>query len=230
MNKHWRDRLLDYDERRLDPTERAALEELLDANPEAREFLAALRRDREVFRAAFAGIEATPELVDRVMRRLPQRRRGWFPMPRLLEVCAAGLMVFVLGTLVSPARQIERQRQALCQREVKDLSRVVMSYAADYDGSFPTADWVAQVSAHRGAPLVAHCPSDERADAVSYGLPLGLGQSNLERLDRASQVLMFDANGPFLAPRHERGANVGFLDGSVRLLREDQVEWLGSGR
>ncbi|NUP99699.1 MAG: anti-sigma factor, partial [Armatimonadetes bacterium] len=77
MRSDWRDRLLAYDEPHLDPSERAALERLLDENPEARALLASLRADREVFRQAFATVAARPGFADGVMRRLPAPRRSW---------------------------------------------------------------------------------------------------------------------------------------------------------
>ncbi len=225
MSTDWRDRLLSYDEKNLDPTERAELERILDAEPAARAFLAQLRADREQFREAFRQVRARPDFTDRVMARLPQPRRSFVPFPRLMEVLAGGLMLLVAASLIAPGRQSERQRQLLCQNEVKDLTRAVMSYAEDFDGLLPNSQqWIAQVSAYRRAPVEAHCPSDDRPAAVSYSIPLGLSMAQIKQLpDPQSQVVLFDANGPFPAPRHDRAANFGFLDGSVRAVHEDDV-------
>ncbi|MCC7495640.1 MAG: hypothetical protein IT204_25035 [Fimbriimonadaceae bacterium] len=230
MNGEWRDRLLGYDDRHLDAGEREELERLLDSEPQAREFLAALRADRDRFREAYGSIQARPGFTAAVMQRLPQRQPRWLPIPRLLEVLAAGLMVFVLATLISPARRAEQQRLLVCQREVRDLSRAFLSYTEDFDGRLPDSQrWVQQVAEYRQTPTAAHCPADPRPDvAVSYAMPVGLSAADVARLrPPQSQVLLFDANGLFPAPRHDRAANFGFLDGSVRTLSEGEAQVVG---
>ncbi|MBI2299084.1 MAG: hypothetical protein HYU66_09120 [Armatimonadetes bacterium] len=218
MNTEWRDRLASYDDEGLDARERAALERLLDSDAEARAYLAELRRDRQRFTEAYASVTARPGFTEAVMQRLPQKRPAWLPLPRVLELCAAGLMVWVVVSLISPAEQLEHRRQLVCQAGMKDISRALLSYAQDYDNRLPDADqWFVQVNNPTYRPLQATCPSDPRHGSLSYAMPLGIGGADVRRLP-VSQVMLFDADGVFPAPRHDRGANVGRLDGSVQLI------------
>lgn len=222
MSTDWRDRLLAYDEKDLDPTERAALDKLLDEHPEARAYLNQLRRDRELFCAAFGSVQARAGFVDNVMNRLPVARPSRFsfrfPFPRALELCAAAMMVLVAASIFSPTRDVERRRALICQQQVKDLTQVVMSYAADYDGRLPVGDdWGGQLVAYGESGDALHCPSDDEPRGPSYAMPLALVGAPLTQFQSPdAQPLLFDARGPFLVPRHERAANVGYLDGSVR--------------
>ncbi len=225
MEPGWQQRLLAYDDADLDPGERAELDLILDTQPGAREYLIALRLDRERFCEVFGAVAARPGFTEQVMARLPSPRRAWFPYPRLLELCAAGLMVVVAATLYSPGRLREQQRRAVCEASVKELTRAIMAYAQDYDDTLPAdGAWLARLAAASAGRLNTHCPSDEATSGPSYGMPIGLAGVTVPKLrGPSSQVLLYDANGPFLAPRHERGANVGFLDGSVRFLSENDV-------
>ena len=228
MEAGWQQRLLAFDDPDLDPGERAELEALLDTQPGAREYLCALRLDRERFIEAFSAVQAHDGFTEQVMGRLPARRRAWLPfgLPRLMEVCAAGLAVMVAASLFSPARFREQERRAICESSMKDLTRAIMAYAQDYDEMLPAGtqflDKLAEVSNGR---LSVHCPSDTDPARASYAMPMVLAGAALPKLrSQNSQVLLFDADGPFLAPRHERGANVGFLDGSVRFVRQGDVQ------
>lgn len=221
MTDDLKDRLASYDDRQLDPRERAELDRILDESEEAREYLGALRRDREEFRRAFAAIQARPGFADAVMARLPQRR-VWVPLPRLLEACAVALFAFVIVTLVSPGRQLERQRQLLCQQQLRDLARLAQSYAQDYDDHLPDATaWATQLTRQYG-PVDLFCPSDPDHSRPSYGMPIGLSGADIRKLD-PRQVVLYDAEGLFLAPRHEQRANVGRLDGSVYLAGTESL-------
>lgn len=227
MNTTWRDRLLAYDEPDLDPTERTALDALLDEEPEARAFLNQIRRDRALFQESFGSVKARDGFVDGVLDRLPGRRRARFglpfPMPRVMELAAAAMMLLVGGSLFSPRSTSERQRAEVCQQQVKDLTQVVMNYAADYDGHLPAPDRLgAQVVAYGQPAGSLLCPSDERPNGPSYAMPLAIAGAPVNQFATpASQPLLFDARGPFLVPRHDRAANVSFLDGSVRQITLD---------
>lgn len=229
MSNDWRDRLLAYDEPDLDPTERAALDKLLDELPAAREFLNQLRRDRELFRSAFGSVTARDGFVDAVMARVPQPRANRFgfrfPFPRALELCAAAMLVLVTVSVFSPARDLERRRALVCQQQVKDLTQVVMSYAADYDDRLPAGqDWGGQLVAYGGAAAALRCPSDDSPLGPSYAMPLALAGAPVTQFQAPdAQPVLFDARGPFLVPRHDRAANVGYLDGSVRQVTLEDV-------
>lgn len=222
MNADERDRLAAYDDEKLDRGERAELERLLDTDPEAREFLAQLRRDKEQFIEAFATVTAKPGFTDTVLAKLP-RRHTWLPLPRVMEVCAAALLLFVLVSVATPFRQGERQRQLKCQQEVKDLALAAMMYAEDYDQRLPDAKtWLVQLRDRRYPQLPTVCPSDDRGVAPSYAMPIGIGGADVRSLP-SDQVLWYDADGMFPAPRHEDQANVGRLDGSVVLTHGDSL-------
>ena len=231
MSNDWRDRLLAYDEQDLDPTERAALDQLLDEHPEARAFLNQLRADRELFRSAFGSVSARDGFVDKVMNQLPGGKPSRFPfrlpfaLPRAMELAAAGLMALVALSIFSPTRDLEHRRAIVCQERVKDLTQVVMSYAADYDGRLPASHgWTAQVANYGGSNDITRCPSDESLTGPSYSMPLALAGAPIDRIERPDdQALWFDARGPFLAPRHQRAANVGYADGSVRQVTLEDV-------
>jgi len=229
VSNDWRDRLLAYDESDLDPTERAALDKLLDESPEARALLNQLRRDRELFRSAFGSVTARDGFVDGVMDRLPIAKQGRFalrfPFPRALEFCAAGMMLLVAVSIFSPARDLERRRALVCQQQVKDLTQVVMSYAADYDGRLPVGDdWGGQLVAYGEPTQSLRCPSDDEPRGLSYAMPLALAGVPVTQFRTPdAQPLLFDARGPFLVPRHDRAANVGYLDGSVRQVTIDEA-------
>jgi len=225
VNTDWRERLAQYDDEQLDARERAALDLLLANDLEARAYLAALRADRRRLQDAFAvAVSRRPPGAARdftagVMARVTPRRRAWFPAPRLLEVCAAALMVCTLWGVQRHQRG-ERDDVA-CANRLKDLTRVVLTYAQDYDERLPDARrWLAQVEQHTGRPYNATCPSDHRdaggSRLVSYGLPYDLSGSPLSRVPSPSaQVAAFDADGVFLDLRHGRAANVSYLDGRV---------------
>lgn len=249
MNKDWRERLAQYDDEKLDPRERAALDLLLDNDLQARATLAALRHDRQRFRQAFEDYAARRDparsraLTAAVMARVAQerpRRASWLsrlPLPRLLEVCAAALMVFVVG-LVARSNHPSLGEQA-CRGNLKGLSVAVLQYAQDYDETLPSSQhWVQQLEDHTGRALQTQCPEDRRplldARQVSYGMPLSLSGVQLGRAElasqavRNSQVFLSDSDGSFLAPRHGQAANASFLDGHVAQVRPvtAQAGWL----
>lgn len=241
MTAEWRERLAAYDDEHLDPAERAALDRLLDADPEAREHLAALRRDMARFKEAFAAVEARDDFTQGVLDRLglalntepvpPKADGGWrlpgplpIPLPRLLEAVAAVMMVAIGISLFTPRLDRERQRQLACQTNVRDLHRAMLNYTQDYDGRLPSADrWVVQVNDYVEQPSALWCPSDsDAAGQTSYGMPLGLSNADIRTLPEAeSPVTLFDAVGLLPAPRHDRGraAVAATWDGDVHLIR-----------
>lgn len=222
MNGDWRARLAAFDDRELDRRERALLERLLDSSPEARAYLAALRSDRQRFGEAFGTVEAAPGFVSAVMDKLPQRR-ATRPLPRLLEVCAAAMMLLVAGSVIRPLARLDQANLNVCQRNAKELTQALLSYTDDYDGRLPDATrWPAQVAAYTERPTY-RCPEDRVLDlSPSYGMPMGLSLAELRKAaPTGREMLLFDAEGPFVAPRHERrsAAVAGYANGSVDLVR-----------
>jgi prepilin-type processing-associated H-X9-DG protein len=228
VNSDWRDRLAEYDDEQLDERERAALDLLVNNDLEARAYLAALRADRQRLREAFSTVRARPGFTDAVMARVAPPRRVFLWRPRVLEVCAAVLMVITLGSAMRERRALDSR--VACENNLRDLTRSVLTYAQDYDDHLPDADrWVAQVEAHSERALPAQCPADTRpADSgsrtVSYGMTAGLSGARIADVpDPGAQLTAFDAVGPWLTARHgtlsrRAVANAGFLDGHVGTL------------
>ncbi len=224
MNTDWKLRLAAYDDRQLDPRERAQLDQLLDESAEARDYLAALRHDRQRLREAFATVTARPGFAAGVMARLP-RTRALRPMPRVMEVCAAVLMGLVVYSVIGPSPGAARAKQNTCQQNARLLTQAMLSYSTDYDGRLPSATrWPAQVASYTNAPGAFICPEDQQSGPVSYGMPVGLSFAELgESPHTGRDILIYDAAGLLLDPRHDRrrAAVAAYTDGSVELIRVD---------
>jgi len=134
------------------------------------------------------------------------------------------LMAMVVAT-VAPRYRPDRD-SAVCESNLKDLTRSVLTYAQDFDDHLPPAsDWVAALEQHGAGSLPAQCPTDLRpaadgARVVSYAMPPSLSGLSLSQAGSPDgQMAIFDAEGLRIKPRHAGVgggvANAGFLDGHV---------------
>ncbi len=231
MTKEWRERLAAYDEAGLEPRERAALELLLDSDPEARAYLADLREDRQRYREALGAITARPGFNAAVMARVSAHQGAWYRRlalnlrPRALEMFAVGMMALVAFAMIP--RDVAARQQTVCKTNLKDLGRSLAAYSQDWDDHLPEANtWAVATAAYQERSNGLICPVDDRVQEdshiVSYGMPQRVSGQNLGRVrDLATEVALRDAEGSFLAPRHDRRANAAYLDGHVAPLSFD---------
>lgn len=231
MNKAWRDRLATYDDEHLDERERAALDLLLDSDAEARAYLASLREDRQRFCEALATVTARPGFTAAVMVRVNSTQTVWWRQaaamlrPRALEVCAAGLFVMV-GLALVPRDRAAGGHQ-VCLDNLRALGHGLLAYSEDWDHRLPdSGSWATAVASYSGGGSGLTCPLDKRpaspatpmlrGQIVSYGMPGSLSGASIDRLPEPSrEMALRDADGPFLAPRHDNSANAAFVDGHV---------------
>ena len=121
----------------------------------------------------------------------------------------------------------EKARTAACLSNLKQSGLAVLMYTMDYDEHFPrTKAWCDEVSPYIRNDTVLTCPSlrDVRG---GYGYNSRLaGRELVEVRSPQLTIITFDAKGGWnvvggadqVVPRHQKGPNVGFVDGHVKWL------------
>lgn len=173
--------------------------------------------------------------------RPPQRRFPVWAMVLISCCCCAPLLIVpVLSALLFPvfAQVRSRIRERACLSYLKIDAQAIALYTQDYDEHLPPSrvwmdgiqPFISQVPKVRGRdPL--HCPEAAplgKSDwQVQYGYAFDsrLSQKSLANIASHSKTrLIYDSTnlarnasdpGASIAYRHERRANVGFIDGHV---------------
>jgi len=148
-------------------------------------------------------------------------------VPVILIGCAAAALVGVallaiLAAVLFPvfAKAREKARQASCQANLKMISAAALQYAADYDDRLPrvsaAAPWPSLLEPYTKSTVTFECPS-QVPGTPSYCFTMGYGPKTIS-FSKPAYTVMF-ADGPdlqHLAPCHNDGLNLAFLDGHVQ--------------
>jgi prepilin-type processing-associated H-X9-DG protein len=126
-------------------------------------------------------------------------------------------------------RQMKGSAQAaVCMSNLKQLCTGFMMLAADNDDVFKVkADsWKKAVMLYIKNEKIFFCPSD-KSGAVSYSInPAMVGKSQTAVELVAETVLLYEGKKGKLDFRHEGRAAVGFADGHVRLVNQEEAKKL----
>jgi len=155
----------------------------------------------------------------------PFRVSGMAPLMGAAVATVAGV------ALPAVAKARENARQASCLSNLKQLSMALNMYANDWGGKLPPASrWVAALKPYIKSEAVFRCPSDRSGHPVNYAMNSRLSGRKLgDIVNPAAAIVLFDSSsespnpadaGASLAKRHNGGANVAYVDGHCKWLRD----------
>lgn len=229
--EEWIELVSAYADGETAPAVQARVQAHLKACRSCSEWLDAVRRDREVYAAAYATAERDAAYVREVVEKLParqertkERRRGvGFTLVELFVVLG---IILGLAAALFPcfAKAREKSRPAACLSNLHQLGLALQMYAEDHDGHLPLVrNWPRAIyPGYVDSEGLFRCPSDRSKSKCSYAMPWSLSGAKLSDLpDAESQPLLYDAtpDGAF-AKRHNGGGNVGFADGHAKWMPE----------
>jgi len=144
---------------------------------------------------------------------------------------AAALGLFVLAVLAAILLPVfaaarETAQMEACMTNMKQLSRAIQMYTADYDGRLPVFGMRALIGAYvQPGAKVLRCPSDDTPQLISYALNpdfAGWILSQIETPERT--VLLYEGDDEDIIMRHKDGLNIVCPDGQVRWIKETSIE------
>jgi len=147
-------------------------------------------------------------------------------------------MIPIFAAMLLPALAAAKQKaqDINCVNNEKQLALAVRIYSGDHNNQFPpAATWCDAIKMSVGSEKVFKCPAASSGSRCDYAF-----NTKLDGLDESKvspqTVMIFEADsgwnangGPELMigkPRHARMFVVAFADGSVRQLRESQLNTL----
>lgn len=144
----------------------------------------------------------------------------------LVEGIVAVAVVAMLAAIVLPAvnRKHERDYQAQCTTQIRELARAVLQYSQDYEGAlvpvseqqYGQKDWPDLLSPYLSSRSRFLCPSDNKSRFLSYGLNNALfveksaqhARWNLSTLPQPQSLVMIAESGTaddYWTPRTDAG-------------------------
>lgn len=141
------------------------------------------------------------------------------------------LMAAMLLPALSSARA--QARAVACQSNVKQLELALIMYADSNKSTLPkAANWCDAVMQYVGSPQTFQCQADPDHPRSSYAFNAKLSGVRIDRLS-PDTVMLFECQGGWnksggagqMVKRHRRYM-VGFVDGSVRQVEEEQLSTL----
>lgn len=152
-------------------------------------------------------------------------------------ICLSGMFLLFIpiqAGLLLPAISKARERAMTikCVNNVKQLGLAVRIYATDKEDKFPpAATWCDAIQNDVGAPGPFQCPA-HKEQRCGYAFNPKLSGKKADEVNPGT-VLIFESDGGWNAsggvelmlknPRHGRHFVVGFADGSVQQLTQEQL-------
>ena len=139
-------------------------------------------------------------------------------------------VVAILASVLSPVtgRAHSSAQAATCESNVKQISLGLIEYTQDSDEVFPpsAAAYKDVLAPYVKDEAVYHCPADE-GEGVTYSLNANLQGVSLEKLAHPEAVVaVYEGKDQKLDFRHDGKAVVGFADGRVKTVTEDEAAGL----
>ncbi|HEX4644868.1 MAG TPA: DUF4190 domain-containing protein [Verrucomicrobiae bacterium] len=144
---------------------------------------------------------------------------------------------FMAGLLLPALAKAKQKAQTInCMNNLKQLGLAAQMYAGDNNGKLPlAAHWCDALVTNVGSPSVFKCPIHPEQRS-SYALNAKLNGNKLSEVNSRT-VLLFESNGGWNSAggveqmdvdRHgpRSTVNVAFVDGSVRTVREGELDGL----
>jgi prepilin-type processing-associated H-X9-DG protein len=158
-------------------------------------------------------------------------------------ICVSGFMLIsgvpILAGLMLPAlaKAKGRAQTVNCMSNLKQLALATRMYANDSDDKFPAAtNWCDAVQKYTGSQKIFYCPANKQSQLCGYGYNAALSGLEEGKI-HPTTVMLFEipggwnvSGGPeelIQRARHERTkVNIAFADGSVRQMRQNQLDEL----
>lgn len=144
-------------------------------------------------------------------------------------------VAFMAGLMLPALAKAKQKAQTInCMNNLKQLGLAARMYADGNNGQLPlAAHWCDALATNVGTPIVFKCPIHPEQRS-SYAFNAKLNGSKLSGVN-PSTVLLFESNGDWNSSggmeqmdvnRHGHSVNVAFADGSVRTVRETELDSL----
>src|SRR5262249_49300642 len=158
----------------------------------------------------------------------------------IAAISISGVFVLLLPALLLPALIKARQKaqETECVKHVKQVALAVRLFAEDNNGRYPTgASWCDAIATNLANAKLLQCPARPGL-RCGYGFNRQLAGRTLSSVP-PDVVMLFETSGGWNVTGgerellqdspHGRSYVVGFADGSVRQLKEDELSTLRWG-
>lgn len=127
----------------------------------------------------------------------PQNKPGRSPMMwAVVSILATGCCLLIVPALLLPAlaQGRELKRASDCRLYLRQIGGALDMYTADFDGHYPTAEWMDALGGRMPREKFLHCPSVD----PEYGYALNAEVVGMERekIEDPKTPLVFDSNIP----------------------------------
>ncbi len=148
------------------------------------------------------------------------------------------IMIPIFAAMLLPALAAAKQKaEAInCVNNETQLAVAVKIYSGDHNGQLPpAANWCDAIKVNVGSGKAFKCAAANSSSRCDYAFNAKLGGMDGSKI-APDTVMIFESDGGWNAnggpelmigkPRHDRLFVVAFADGSVRQLRESQINTL----
>jgi len=178
-------------------------------------------------------------------------RRGFTLIELLVVIAIIAILAAILFPVFAKAR--EKARQSQCANNVRQLIIAIQIYQQDHEEKFPKRDSIFADVAF--PPKSLNCPTYGTTKGIGYGFNKWIAEKSMNdpgMLSPQTLVVLADSKTPThlmstsadADPRHTDKVNVGYADGHVELVKQNEVnvlptadievldltaDWTGSG-
>ncbi len=151
----------------------------------------------------------------------------------VLGVLGVGCLgvIIIMAAILFPvfAKTREKAREVSCESNVKQICIGLTQFTQDNNDKFAlkAANYKDTVMPYIKSEQVFHCPGDTNSTSVSYSFNQNLQGVPLAKIKRPNTtVMIYEGKNQTLDFRHENKSVVGFVDGSVRAIGQDEAQSL----
>lgn len=137
-------------------------------------------------------------------------------------------VVIIMAAILFPvfAKTREKAREVSCESNVKQICLGLTQFMQDNNDKFAlkAVSYKDKAMPYIKSEQVFHCPSDSGGSGVSYSFNQKLEGVPIAKVKQPDTTIMvYEGQNQTLDFRHDNKAVVGFVDGSVRAIRQDEA-------